>query len=98
MTRRSDEFGDRLYIVTRAGGTFCALNVNHPNIRSQFLTNFIEREGFTIGGADDFHDGAEALSQISPALAEFTGSEHQDSVARRSQVRDRSFHHSRSGG
>ena len=90
--------GHGLDIVARAGGAFGPLHVDHANLGGQFGLDFILRKSLTVGGADQFNRATESLRQIAPALAKLARTEHQNFVAGRSEVRDRTLHDAGAGG
>jgi len=79
--RSANDLGDGLNIVAHGRGGFRGLGVDHLVLRLERFFHFGEVEGLPVGGGEHVDFAAEGLGQSGPALAEFTGSEHQDAVA-----------------
>ena len=89
--------GDGLHVVTRAGGGFGGLHVEHACALELGL-DFAQIEGLAVGDLDQFDLAAEGLGEIAPALAKLSGGQHDDLVAGRSEVGNRGFHGAAAGG
>ena len=90
--RSANDLGDGLNIVAHGRGGFRGLGVDHLVLRLERFFHFGEVEGLPVGGGEHVDFAAEGLGQSGPALAEFTGSEHQDAVAGRGEIGDRGLH------
>src|SRR3984885_1496937 len=82
-------------VVPRAGGTLSSLHKDGTYVGSELGANIIQRKRRAIRRGQHVHVAAESFGQTRPALTELSGGEHQNLVARRGQVRYRSFHHAR---
>jgi len=81
VRQHAHQFRNRLDIMARARGTFGCLHINAADLGHELAAHFLERKCFAIRSRHGLDGAAKCLGQRGPALGEFAGGEHQNTVA-----------------
>ena len=84
--------------MAHTGGGLRGLHEDGAGLSLERLAHLLQVEGLAIWRTDYIDFTAECLGQADPALAELARRQHQHPVSGRSQVRNRCFHRSGTGG
>src|SRR5579883_1659506 len=93
----ANEFRDSFHVVAGASRSLSGLHVDGAHAGSEARFDFVKREGLSIGLTEHIDVACVGLAERGPALAELSGRQDEDVVARRGQVRDAGLHHAGAG-
>ena len=84
--------------MAHTGRGFGCLHEHGAGLNLEGFAHLFKIEGLAVRRADHIHVAPKGFGEAYPTLAELACGKHQHAIPRRSQVRDRGFHRSGTGG